>query len=177
MNKALPAQDGLDILRAMRSGVDYYHVIKVREFRLKVRALSISEKINIMTELQENLETADPKLRTKLNEEIEIAKRTIILASTSDIDKNDPKITDYILSRMTSGEILALYKDYVSWEEIISPDMEEMPMEKIMGYVEALKKNPGLMRELSRLECQSIARFLINQSESLTDKYSIGLST
>lgn len=133
--------DRIEQLDAMRLGVDYRLKIKVRGFEIMVRPLAIQESLQVASSVQMELAKLPKDAVNRLTEHFILAKETLKLASTSDVDKNDPKITDYVLSRMTNDEIHFLFKQYVSVCDKVNPALETMSPEEIQILVDELKKN------------------------------------
>lgn len=158
----------------MREGVDYKFNIKMRKLTLLVRPLSNKEFCDILSEVKEIMDKAPANLNTRVHEEVELAKRILIKATTSDIDMKDEKLTHFILDRMTTGEIIALYKEYKAWEEEINPDAETINPDKVKQIVADLKKNLIQWRELSRLECKHVVQYLMTQLDSQEGNAPIG---
>ena len=166
--------DGLDLLRAMREGVDYKFTIKMRALRLQVRPLSNHEFTTVLAEVKKLIEDAEPEHQTRVHEEVELAKRILILATTSDIGVKDEKLTHYLLDRMTTGEISALYKEYKQFEETINADADTMQSSEGKALVEELKKNDTAWRGLSRLECKHVVHYLMTKQDLPEDNVSTG---
>lgn len=160
---------GLEDLAAMRMGVSYYDTIKIRKYALRIRCLSVSEKQKIMNDVRATLLRGSEEEQSKVNQELEIAKQTIMLASTSDIDKSDYKITDFVLGAMTIDEVLYLWKQYTDFEERVSPEAEQLPIEAVNKLIEDLKKKQIQLNDLSWTECRSIARSFLTREDTQTD--------
>lgn len=152
---------GLDLLEAMRMGVDYTRTIRLRGASLIVRPLSIYEHQQITTEVTEALMNMPEAARHRVNEESEFAKRVLIKATTSDVDKNDPKLTQYILDRMTPKELMAFFREYNRFTDSVDPEIEDLPVEKLNELVDTLKKNPSQLAECSGSELQAVCRHLL----------------
>lgn len=104
----------IDQLSAMRMGVDYRLEVKVRGFKILVRPLAISETLQVASAVQTELRKLPPDAQNRMTEHVILAKETLKLASTSDVGKNDPHITDLIMMNMTNDEIHFLFKQYVA---------------------------------------------------------------
>jgi hypothetical protein len=168
--------DRLDQLEAMRMGTEYRFPIQIREFRLAARPLTMSETLQIAAEVQEIMSKLPQNAKNALTEHTLLAKETIKLASTSDYGANDPKITDYILDRMTPDEITHLFKQYVTGCDKVNPNLELIPADEIRGLVESIKRpyeekktaeasqEVGLqLIELSFSQLVSVCRLLITE--------------
>ncbi len=153
--------DRLPQLDAMRMGVEYRLEIKVREFKMSVRPITITETIQVASKVADKLMTLPKTAQNRITEHVLLAKETLMLASTSDVDVNDPKITDFILDRMTPDEIDNLFKQYVAATDKVNPSLEEMSTERVEALVEDIKKNPSLLIEHSFLELVNVSRYLL----------------
>lgn len=162
----------IEQIDAMRLGVDYSFVIKIRAFQLRVRPLSISENVQIAGEVAERLTDIPESLRNTLTQHTILAKETIKVASTSDVGANDPRITDYILDRMTADEVHSLFKQYVAACDRVNPSLERMKPEDLDNLIAALKKNArdqealdSQLIELSHLQLHSLVASLLPKGD------------
>lgn len=141
MNHAT-ASDRIDQIDAMRMGVEYRFRIVCRGFSMLARPLSIGESVDVGTKVSERLAQMSEFEKNRLNEHSLLAYETLILASTSDFGTNDPKISEYILRRITPDELNFLFKQYVAECEKVNPCLELMKGDEIRDLVDSLKKNP-----------------------------------
>ena len=125
---------------AMREGVDYVGLIKVRGFETRVRPLSSYEQMQIFTEVAEDFSVMPEKQRTNAMESFLLAKKTLMKATTSDVGENDSRLNEQILNRMTMNEIISLHKEYCAMEDRVNPILEEMTNEQLQALVDYLKK-------------------------------------
>lgn len=160
MNTPVEANE-LKILAQMRAGVSQYHQIKLRSASVRVRPLSVSEVLECTAEAQLRIEQSPKNAQNRISEELILCKIKLERASTSDIGKTDPMMTEYILDRMTVHEILALFHAYNEWLDSIDPDVSEIGMDRLQELAEAVKKNPSTLTELSRWELLNLARSLL----------------
>jgi hypothetical protein len=165
-------QDRVEQLEQMRMGIDYRFTVAVRQYRLSLRPLSIIETVQVAGKVQERLGEVPPTSRTALLEHCYLAKETLILASTSDVGANDPKVTDYVLDRCTPAELSDLFKQYVSGCDRCNPSLEKLDQEELDSLVAALKKSDGdpaalasQLTELSLLELASLSFFLLTKGD------------
>lgn len=167
MKKPPLLDDQIDQLSAMRAGVAYRELIRCRNLTLEVRPLSMLETLQVANEVQGELARVG-NVGNRLLEHEHLARLTLIKATTSDIGKDDPKLTDLIVQKMTPEEISYLHKQYVAVVDKKNPALELLPVEDLKDLVEALKKSPptelGLhLTELSFLELASLCHALILQ--------------
>lgn len=134
--------DQIPQLEAMRAGIGYRFTVKVRDFKLVLRPLSIVEIQQVYASVAAAMSELPPVQQTQFMQDSLMAQETLVLASTSDIDARDPHITNLILSRMTNDELAYLYKQYVAECDRISPLFEKMPAKEAQELVETLKKSP-----------------------------------
>lgn len=141
MNYGTPG-DRIDQIDAMRMGVDYRFRIVCRGFSMSARPLSIGESVEVGTKVSQRLNEMTEFEKNRLNEHSLLAYETLVLASTSDYGTNDPKISEYILKRLTPDELSFLFKQYVAECDKVNPCLEMMDAKDIRPLVEALKKSP-----------------------------------
>lgn len=160
-------------LDAMRLGVDYSGVIKIRGFSLRVRPLSISETVQVASKVTERMMDLHPMAKNRLSENTFLAIETLTLASTSDVGVNDPMITPYIMERMTPDELSSVFKAYVAECDRVNPSLDKMSGEDVGKLVEELKKNvanpDGLdsrLIELSLSELLSVVTYFVTSAVS-----------
>lgn len=154
--------DRIDELDAMRMGVDYRSALKIRGLTLQIRPLAIVEFVQIANEVSNLLESLPDAERTTFREHLEVAKKTIQRATTPDVGSQvHPRLTDYILDRMTPEEVEFAYKQYVAATERANPALEEMKAEEIQELAARVKKSPSELIELSFLELVNLSRLLL----------------
>lgn len=137
---------------AMREGIDYHLEISLRGFAMTVRPLTIMETMQIASIVQEKLSGVPEHARNRLTENIILAKETLKISSTSDVGKNDYRLTDLMMDKMTPDELQSLFKQYVFACDRVNPILEKMPREQIDQLVAEVKKNPSAVTELSITE-------------------------
>lgn len=153
--------DRVDELDAMRRGVDYRLEIKCRDYSVSVRPLTMKETVDVATRVNDNLLKMPQHARTSIMESTLLAKETLKLATKNDVDSNDePRLTDYIMDRMTPEELQFIHRQYVQAIDRVNPVMEDLPKERLNELVEAIKKNETAVIDLSFLELASVCRFL-----------------
>ena len=160
-------------LQAMRLGVEYRFEVNVRKFKVFLRPLSAVEIVQSTREAQQALMDMPEEDRVAVSESILLCTKKLIKASTSDVGVNDPKLTDYVMERMTADEMDLLWKQYLAGCKRCDPALEEMPVDEVKALVEEVKKNPrevvSTLTGKSFWELVNISRHLIQQ-ESQTDK-------
>lgn len=153
--------DRLDQLDAMRQGVDYRLEIKCRNFSVSVRPLTMKETVDVATKVNDNILRLPESARTRLMESTLLAKETLKLATKNDIDSTDePRLTDYIMDRMTPEELQFIHRQYVQAIDKVNPVMERITKERLDELVEAIKKNESALIDLSFLEMANVCRHL-----------------
>lgn len=162
--------DRIEQLDAMRMGTDYRFLVKIRGFEMYVRPLSISETIQVTANTQEKLSMLPAQSRNVLTEHTILAKETLKLASTSDVGRDDIKITDLILDRMTNDEVHFLFKQYIAATDRVNPALELMKSEDVNNLVSDLKKNKredlaSALTELSLSQLVSMAHHYVSQGD------------
>lgn len=154
-------RDIIPQVEQLRDGVDYRFKVTIRKFSIMLRPLSIYEVNKVAANVSERMEEMNQYQRNQLTEHTLVAQETLKLASTSDVDVDDPTITDLIISKMTAEEVSALFKEYVAITDKCNPVLELLPNDVLKSMIEDLKKNPSLVTERSFLELASICRSLI----------------
>lgn len=162
--------DRIEQIDAMRLGVDYRLPIHVRGFKMYVRPLTVMESVQIASDVHAELSKLPEQSRNRLTEHWFLARETLKLASTSDVGKNDPKITDLILSKMTNDEIHFLFKQYVAACDKVNPALELLKTEDVQALVDSIKKNSPedwayQLTELSFLQLTSLAHFFLTKGD------------
>jgi hypothetical protein len=161
--------DRIEQIDAMRLGVDYRMEIKVRGFTMMVRPLAISETLQVASTVQDELNKLPESARNRMTEHFILAKETLKIASTSDVGKNDWRITDLMMSKMTNDELHYLFKQYVAATDKVNPALEVLPPEEVQGIVNELKKNnseadlASALTELSFSQLVSLARHYLTK--------------
>lgn len=134
--------DRLPQIEAMRWGTDYHFEVKIRDFSITLRPLSIKETIDVTNRVIQRVNSEPLNAQNPLFEQTIMAHETLVLASTSDYGTNDPKITAYVLERFTADELNAIFKQYVAGCDKVNPSLERMSAEEIESLVDGIKKNP-----------------------------------
>lgn len=152
----------LSELDAMRRGIDYRLTIQCRDYSVSVRPLTMKETVDVATRVNDAILRMPENARTRIMESTLLAKETLKLATKNDIDsKDEPRLTDYIMDRMTPEELQFIHRQYVQAIDRVNPVMETMPKEKLDGLVDAIKKNDSALTDLSFLEMANVCRHLI----------------
>ncbi len=162
-----------ELLSAMRMGTDYTFTIGIRNFRVPVTLLSMAEQVQISSDIMAHFaNTAKLEERSSLNESQLIAKQTLIRASASAARgaQGSLILTEQLLSRMTTDEVLFLYDQYLSGAERLNPAVADLSDEKLRELVESAKKNSNSLSELSRQALEKLALYLLTPQSSPTDK-------
>lgn len=159
----------IEIINAMRLGVDYSFKVAIRSFSLRLRPLSISENIQVIQNAADRMSSIPEALKNRLTENALIAKETIKIASTSDVGATDSQITDLVMDRMTPDELQTLFKQYVAQCDRVNPSLEKMTRADIDALIETVKKNAndreGLALQLiglSHLQLHNLALCLLD---------------
>lgn len=156
-------QDRIPQLDAMRAGVAFKFACKTRSFSVTLRPLTLDEQVNLINEVQADLSSMDELARNRITEETLYAKRTLAKASTTDVDTNDPKLTDYVLGKMIISELLFMYKQYLQGVERCNPAMEEMGKAEVDALIEECKKKPSQVIDLPILQLLNMVRVLLTK--------------
>lgn len=152
----------------MRMGAAYKGTIRIRDFKLEVRPLTIAETLQVAGEVIEELKKFPSSLQNSMAEHTLLAQKTLVQATTSAPDKRDPKLTDLVVSRMTPDELHLLFKEYTTIIDRANPSLESMPVEELHRLLNSVKKSPpGLeLIDLSFYQLVNLVRSLLTSEES-----------
>lgn len=156
---------------AMRMGVDYRHNIKVRNFTLQVRPITMVEDMEIAAEVQRLLAKQPKEYRNSKTENAFIARETLKRASCLDPTKYLPGVADPVLDAMTNDEMIFLFKEYVSVTDKCNPCLELLDGDELNLLVEAVKKNSqaddlvSQLTDLSFLQLASLVHYFATKNE------------
>lgn len=168
----------IDLLTAMRFGVDYSFTIKVRHLELRVRPLAVVERISIVNDSREQVSKMPPHQQTELAYLSILAMRTLELATTPEPHSQvKPRVTVAVLERMTNDEVQAFYKAYIDGCDRVDPALETLTDAKLGELVKVAKKNDFDWMALPRPHLEQMARYLLTRDESLSDSTLGGSST
>lgn len=154
-------EDRIEQIDAMRMGVEYRQPIRIRAFEVMVRPLTMGETLQIAAEVMKDLQSVPEFMRMPAQEAAMLARRTLILATTSDVGKTDSTLSELILQRCTPEEIQHLYNQYVDVTERANPSLDKMAQNDVLELAEALKKSPSELIKLSRSQLLSVASHLL----------------
>lgn len=163
--------DKIDQIDAMRMGVNYRLPLKIRGFQMTVRPLAIQETLQVAATVQDELSKLPSNAQNRLSEHFILAKETLKLASTSDVGKADPRITDLILTQMTNDELHYLFKQYVAACDKVNPALEMLTPPDVQTLVDELKKNKDetelalALTELSFSDLASLAHYFLTKGD------------
>lgn len=162
-------------LEKMRAGVDYFFPVSLRKFTAALRPLSNSEMMECYANITEYLNDIPKNRRTKLDEDNALAREILKKASAPFDRPQDNKITDPMLDRMTTDEIMYFYNEWRGVCDRVNPSLEKIPMETLRATVEELKKNPptdldAQLTELSFGQLVNLARYFLISDDSPTVK-------
>jgi hypothetical protein len=152
----------MDILEAMRMGVNARFPVKLRSFEVALRPLTIAETVQIAGEVGEELARKPNITRNAITEHVIFSIKTLALASTSAPNKGDQKLTEYVLQSLTPDELHYLFKEYCAGNDKLNPSLEKLSVEKLNELVAFSKKNPSALIELSFLELVNLCQHLQN---------------
>lgn len=155
-----------DLLAAMRMGTSYTFAIAIRQFTLPVSLLSMAEQVNIATDVLAAMSNAPQVQRHSLNESHLIAKETLKRASALAAKGQTGMIlSDQLLDKMTTDEVLFLYDQYRAGAEKLNPAVSDLSDEKLRELVDLAKKNPASLSDLSRQALEKVALFLLTPTD------------
>lgn len=167
-----------DTLNRMRAGVAFRFPVRLRNFEILLRPLSMQETIETHAFVAEEMARAPANARTKTFEHSLLAKETLVRSSTSKPGMTDYRLTHLEMRDWLPDEIHALYKEYVTITEKVDPNLESLTTQQIEALVDGLKKSPpeelsSILTELSFSQLRDVTCSLI-RSASQEDKSSGG---
>jgi hypothetical protein len=156
-----------EILTKMRLGVEFRWPIRIRDFEVMVRPLSMAETVQVMSNVAVEMKRSPDIFKNRIYEHALIAKEHLILATTSRPGAGDYRLTHPVLNDFTPDEIIAIYKEYVTVTEKCDPAVETMKPEDLKKLVSDLKKTSleeldSQLTALSFWQIKAVAFYLIN---------------
>jgi hypothetical protein len=155
-----------DMLAKMRAGTKEIHEVKMREFTVQLRVLSIDEMNDIR---RDAYKTALAIQGDNVDKDLLIEKTTLKLASTSHASGGVPLLSDKLLGLLSTDEINYLYNEYIRILDSVNPALESIGHEEFRELVDSLKKNLISGNDLSirqlKVICSSYVD-LISQKDS-----------
>lgn len=139
---------GIEVLDAMRRGVDYRTTVKIREQEFRLRPLSSNETLQVTDSVLDIMNGLPAHQRHPQREHQLFARVTLQKASTPDVDSKEVGLTDYVLSRMTAEELQTLYQEYIKACDRVNPKLETMGKEELDLLIDDLKKSSKLNSQL-----------------------------
>lgn len=158
--------DVIPQLDAMRMGADYRFILRSRAFSMDARPLTIDETIQMTADVIVEMQRLPEHSQNSQFESACVAKKTLVLASTSEPGAKDPKITEYVLGRMTPEELQYLYKQWVDGCASVSPALETLSPDVLQALIETVKKNgPSTLIQLSRSQLCAMVDSLLSSGD------------
>lgn len=155
-------EDRIEDLEKLRLGVDYSFLVRIRDFSVRLRPLSISETMEVAAEVVDRYGRLPKNMQNSLSENMILAKGNLTRASRPyQGSATEPTLTEYLLDRMTPDELQLLHKEWVAGCDKVNPSLETMPIEKLDAVIQELKKNPSLVTELSFTQLANVCQRLI----------------
>ena len=158
--------EGLDLLDAMREGVAFSFELHIRKATIRLRPLSSAEQRSIYSQVNTQVLHARKQGNEMTNFEADLARAqgTLIMASSDEYGKN-PQLGPYQLDRMTSDEILYIYREYLAMLDKVSPSLETFEAEEAKALVELLKKNKDQLNELTYKQLRGILSWILSTQD------------
>lgn len=158
-------------LEKMRAGVDYFFPVKLRGFSVSLRPLSNNEWVECYHDVAEFMEDLPANRRSKIQEDLALAKEILIRASRPFDSKEPAKLTNLILDKMTNDELMYVYQEWQAICTRVNPSLEKTSVEILQNTVEALKKNPpqdmlSQLTELSFGQLVNLVNYLLTKDVS-----------
>lgn len=150
-------------LARMRVGTKETYEIRLRDFVIPVRVLSVDE-VNAIRREAIRFATVNGGDETDRN--LSRQKSTLALAST--LNKGSaPILHEKILGAMTTDELGHLYDEYVRVLDAVNPSMDSMSAEQFRELVDALKKSTVTARDCSLLQLREICTAFVDLIQRL----------
>lgn len=153
----------------MRMGVDCRFPIKFGEIKIMMRPLASAEMVECYGQVAQHLESLPKSHRNDVAENT-LRAREFLKKASSPFDTYAPQITDAHLDKMTNKQIMAVYREWLSIEERVNPDIETIPEDRLKDLVETIKKNPqedwaSQLTELSFGQLLRVALFSLTKGD------------
>lgn len=144
-------------------GVQYRTPIEIRGFKVFLRPLSQAEQLQVYCDVSASLHRLPEMARNQITEHTLICQKTLVTASTTEPGKLDFQLSDALLEQFTFDELSFLFKQYVFACEKVNPAFDELKDDEITAMVNAVKKNPASMIDLSSLQLVNVCRRLLSE--------------
>lgn len=153
----------------MRMGVDCKFPVRFGDFSIMMRPLSSAEMVECHSKVAAHMETLPKSHRNDIAENT-FRAREFLKQASSPYGQYLPQILDGHLDRMTNKQIMAIYKEWLSIEERVNPDIEEITEERLKDLVDMVKKNPkedwvSQLTELSFGQLVRVAHYSLTHAE------------
>jgi hypothetical protein len=161
-------------LALIRQGIEYRFIIKLRGASFVMRPLSIMEEDLITQEVIDAMKDLDQPNKTSIRESSLMCVKKLARGNTSDFGKNDGKIHEIELQKLTAGELDNLFKQYVAGCDKLNPLVDEFSKDQVLEWISILKKNTkdlGMtLTELSFFQLAALCQHLLTTEGLPEDK-------
>jgi hypothetical protein len=154
----------------LRLGVDYQFEVKFGSVKVRLRPLSMNEMLECHAAVKEHVDKLPASYRTEITQNTYLAREFLKKAS-SPFGVFQPQITDIHLDKMTNGQVMSVYKEWLAITEKTNPDIERLDDATMKALVEDIKKNPrgddldSQLTELSFWQLRSLVAFLLTKGD------------
>lgn len=179
MDPAQAQTPQLPQIEAMRLGVMYRFEVKLREWSIYLRPLSVSEVFGVLSTVANRMNAQPVHVRSEMFQQLVFSQETLKRASTSDVDANDAQLTDMFLNRFSTEELAYLLKEYNAGCDGCNPSMEMLSAKQLNALVEMVKKNRpdetdstlrSRLIERSFMDLVNLCQALLTKDDVPTDK-------
>lgn len=156
-------------LEIMRLGVSHSFPVKIGNMTISMRPLSSMEMVACHSAVENHLSNLPVSHRSEVARNTHLAREFIKKAS-SPFETYAPQITDSHLDKMTNGQVMAVYKDWLAISDKVNPELEKLTEEQLRELVDHVKKNKpddllSQLTELSFGQLASLVQFLLTKGD------------
>ena len=154
--------DDLPELELMRQGVQYKFSLKIRNWSVPVRPVTVGEHMSINNEVINDMAGLSPLMRSTLNESYMLAKSMLKKASAEPPPSTRlGPITDLLLDSMTIDEVLFLYTQYEAGVAKVNPKFELLSNDDVQELISKVKKKESALTDCSFSQLVSMVHSLL----------------
>ncbi len=144
-------------LSLMRQGVNYRFPVKIRNFAVFLRPLTMDETTQSAVEIAAQVQMLAPEVRTDFQQAVIYSRVVLKYASSEFPGSKEFRLSDFVLGGMTPDETNYAYQQYLEGLKKCNPAYDQLPLNAIEALVDSIKKNPSeltgsfLLQELEKL--------------------------
>ena len=141
-----------DLLAKMRAGTKEVYEIRMRDFVIPVRMISLDERLDIRNRMM----VQNTKVMGDLANLASLVQKEILRAASTLSQGSPGVLSDRLLGMLTLDEVIYLYNEYQKICEEVNPSLEDVSPEKFEALVNAIKKNSVTASDLSLAQFRAV---------------------